>query len=267
MGILNVTPDSFSDGGRFTDLPSAIEQARRMVDEGADLIDVGGESTRPGASAVSEDEEIARVIPVVSALERELPVPISVDTSKPEVMRAAADAGAGMINDVRALREPGSLEAARATGLPVCLMHMRGEPRTMQVAPTYRNVVLEVREFLLERIRACVDAGIDRKLLLVDPGIGFGKTLDHNLQLLKYLDALAVLEAPILVGVSRKSMIGSLLGGAPVQARLHGTIAAVVLAAAAGAAVVRVHDVAATRESLAVATAILQVQKPEGGVS
>ncbi len=253
MGILNVTPDSFSDGGRYLDLGAAVERAWRMVEEGADIIDVGGESTRPGAAPVPLEEELRRVVPVIEAVASKLPVPVSVDTSKPEVMRAAVAAGAGLVNDVRALRAPGALEAAAELGVPVCLMHMQGEPRTMQRAPVYRDVVAEVRAFLLERVAACEAAGIPRERILIDPGFGFGKTLEHNLALMRRLDAFVETGLPVLVGVSRKSMIGALLGDAPVERRLHGSVAAAVVAACKGAAIVRVHDVAATVEALRVA--------------
>ena len=253
MGILNVTPDSFSDGGRYLDPAAALARARRMVEEGADLVDVGGESTRPGAEPVPAAEELRRVVPVIEAIATELPVPVSVDTSKPEVMRAAVAAGASLINDVRALRAPGALEAAAEAGVPVCLMHMRGEPRTMQEAPAYGDVVAEVRAFLLERAAACEAAGIPRGRILIDPGFGFGKTLEHNLALMRRLEAFVGTGFPVLVGVSRKSMIGALAGGAPVERRLHGSVAAAVVAACKGAAIVRVHDVAPTVEALRVA--------------
>ncbi len=253
MGILNVTPDSFSDGGRYLDLGAAVERAWRMVEEGADIIDVGGESTRPGAAPVPMEEEMIRVVPVIEAIAAKLPVPVSVDTSKPEVMGAAVVAGAGLVNDVRALRAPGALEMVAAFGVPVCLMHMRGEPRTMQRAPAYGDVVAEVRAFLLERVAACEAAGIPRERILIDPGFGFGKTLEHNLALMRRLDAFVETGLPVLVGVSRKSMIGALLGGAPVERRLHGSVAAAVVAACKGAAIVRVHDVAPTVEALRVA--------------
>jgi dihydropteroate synthase len=252
MGILNVTPDSFSDGGRHVDLAAALARARAMVAEGADLVDVGGESTRPGAAAVAADEEIRRVVPVIEVLAAELPVAVSVDTSKPEVMRAAVAAGAGMINDVAALRQPGALETAVALGVPICLMHMQGEPRTMQHAPRYDDVVAEVVAFLRGRAAACAAAGIPAERLLVDPGFGFGKTLAHNLALLRGLSAVAALGLPVLVGLSRKSMIGALLGDAPVGERLHGSVAAALVAVERGATIVRVHDVAPTVQALRV---------------
>ena len=254
MGVLNVTPDSFSDGGRYLQLADALRRAEVMVEEGAALIDVGGESTRPGAPPVSVQEELDRVLPVVERLARELPVPISVDTSKPEVIRAAARAGAGLINDVRALRLSGALQAAAASGLPVCLMHMQGEPGTMQQQPTYADVVAEVHAFLAERVRVCESAGIPRERILVDPGFGFGKTLDHNLLLLRHLDRFTDLAAGILVGVSRKSMIGALLN-APVGERLSGGLAAAVIAVWQGANVIRTHDVRETVQALCVCAA------------
>jgi dihydropteroate synthase len=253
MGILNTTPDSFSDGGAYLSTEAAIRHAWQMLEEGADIIDVGGESTRPGAQAVAETEELRRVVPVIEALARERPVPVSVDTSKAAVMRAAVAAGAGMINDVRALRGPGCLEAALDAAVPVCLMHMQGEPRDMQSQPRYSDVVGEVRAFLAQRIDECVQAGIACDKLLIDPGFGFGKTLEHNLALFRHLRQLGDLGAPLLVGVSRKRMIGALLGGAAVEQRVYGSVAAAVLAAAQGAAILRVHDVRPTVEALRVA--------------
>lgn len=249
MGILNVTPDSFSDGGAFTDPRQALAHARAMVEQGAAIIDVGGESTRPGARPVTAAEEIARVVPVIERLANDLPVPVSIDTSKPETMRAAVAAGAGLINDVRALRLPGALDVAAELGVPVCLMHMRGEPDTMQQAPVYDDVVAEVTEFLAERVAACMTAGIPRARLLIDPGFGFGKTLAHNLALLARLSELARLGLPILVGLSRKSMLGELAGGAP-DRRLGASLAAAVLALERGATIVRAHDVAETIQAL-----------------
>ncbi|HET7369835.1 MAG TPA: dihydropteroate synthase, partial [Gammaproteobacteria bacterium] len=254
MGVLNITPDSFSDGGEFFGADAAVARAHRLVEEGADIIDIGGESTRPGAAPVDADSEIRRVIPVVERLAAELPVPVSVDTSKPEVIRAAAKAGAGMINDVYALRAPGALEAAAETGLPVCLMHMQGEPRTMQQNPRYENVVAEVAAFLIGRAAACAAAGIDAERIVIDPGFGFGKTLRHNYQLLAGLRELARLDWPLLVGVSRKSMIRGVLREGEARAVASATAAA--LAVLRGARIVRVHDVAATRQALAVATAV-----------
>jgi dihydropteroate synthase len=249
MGILNITPDSFSDGGVFLSPENAIAQALRMVEEGADIIDVGGESTRPGARPVSAQEEMDRVLPVVEALHARIPLPVSIDTSKPEVMRAAVAAGAGFINDVQALRADGALAAATELNVPVCLMHMRGEPRTMQDKPEYANVVGEVRDFLKERLDACMNAGIPASRLVVDPGFGFGKTLEHNIELLRGLKKLHGLGAAVLVGLSRKSMIGKALG-LPLEQRLHASVALAVMAAQQGARIVRVHDVGPTVEAL-----------------
>lgn len=249
MGILNITPDSFSDGGVFLSPENAITQALRMAGEGADIIDVGGESTRPGARPVSVQEELDRVLPVVKALHARTSLPISIDTSKPEVMRAAVAAGAGFINDVRALREPGALEAAAQLEVPVCLMHMRGEPRTMQDEPRYADVVTEVRDFLGQRRDACMEAGIPASRLVIDPGFGFGKTLEHNIELLRGLKKLGNLGLPVLVGLSRKSMIGKALG-LPVEQRLHASVALALMAVQQGARLVRVHDVGPTVEAL-----------------
>ncbi len=245
MGILNVTPDSFSDGGRFSQLDAALRHAQGMVQAGATLIDVGGESTRPGARAVSPLEELERVAPIVERIHRELDVVISVDTSTPSVMREAARLGAGLINDVRALRRDGALDAAAATGLPVCLMHMLGEPGDMQNNPHYENVTEEVRAFLVERMRQCEMAGIAAERVILDPGFGFAKTLQHNLSLFKHLQALHTLGRPLLVGVSRKSMIGQALGR-PVGERLYGGLGLAALAMSKGARILRVHDVAET---------------------
>lgn len=255
MGILNITPDSFADGGRFLAPAEAIAHARAMVEEGADIIDVGGESTRPGARGVSAQEEFERVIPVIAALRATLPTPISIDTSKPEVMRAAVAAGAGMINDVRSLTTPGALAEATRLGVPVCLMHMQGEPRTMQDDPRYGDVVAEVREFLRARKQAAIDAGIDASRIVIDPGFGFGKGLEHNLTLLRHLHELTVLGSPILVGLSRKSMIGKALG-LPLEERLHASVALAVFAVQQGASIVRVHDVRATREAVRMLEAV-----------
>jgi dihydropteroate synthase len=256
MGILNVTPDSFSDGGDFVSPQAAVARARRMVEEGADIIDVGGESTRPGAQPVTEEAELERVIPVIEAIASELPVVISIDTSKPRVMGEAVAAGAGMINDVMALQEPGALEAACDSGAPVCLMHMQGRPRTMQQDPHYDDVVQEVMTFLRRRVETCVATGIPRERLLLDPGFGFGKLLVHNLQLLANLSRFQDLGLPLLVGISRKSMIGAILGDAPVDERLYGSLAAAVLAVEQGAAILRVHDVKPTVEALKVVQAV-----------
>lgn len=256
MGVLNRTPDSFSDGGAYTDFDLALHHAERMAREGAAIIDIGGESTRPGAHAVSIEQELERVIPLIERLKREIDIPISIDTSKPEVMRAAVTAGASMINDVSALRQPGALEAARDCGVPVCLMHMQGEPRTMQQHPHYENVVGEVKQFLMEHVRACEAAGIPRERLLIDPGFGFGKTLKHNLELLRNLRELTELGLPLVVGLSRKSSIGTLMGGAPVGERLHGSMVAAVIAVMHGASIIRAHDVKPTVEALRIVAAV-----------
>jgi dihydropteroate synthase len=254
-GVVNVTADSFSDGGRFLEPARAVEHGLRLVAEGADLLDIGGESTRPGSKAIPVEEELARVVPVIEALARECAVPISIDTSRPEVMRAAVAAGAGLVNDVRALRGDGALDAAAELGVPVCLMHMQGEPSSMQDAPHYDDVVGEVHRFLTERMFACQLAGIDKRKILVDPGFGFGKTLEHNLALLRALARFAEL-GPVLVGLSRKGMIGTLTGHAEPQDRVAGSAAAALIAVQNGATVVRVHDVAITRDVLAVWRAV-----------
>ena len=255
MGILNVTPDSFSDGGNFLAAGQALEHAARMVEEGAAIIDVGGESTRPGAAAVTVEEELQRVIPVIEALNAALDVPVSIDTRKPGVMQAAVAAGAGLINDVTALQAPGAIELAAQLGVPVCLMHMQGTPESMQDQPTYGDVVTEVKDFLLERAGACVQHGIDRENILLDPGFGFGKTTAHNLQLLQQLEQLVEAGFPVLVGLSRKSMIGQILG-LPVDKRLPAGLALAVLAAWQGAAIVRCHDVRETREAILMCQAV-----------
>jgi dihydropteroate synthase len=255
MGILNITPDSFSDGGDFFVSAAAVQRAETMVEQGAAIIDVGGESTRPGAGPVDAAEEIRRIVPVIELLARRLPVPISVDTSKPEVMRAAADAGARLINDVRALRAPGAEAMAAALGLPVCLMHMQGEPRTMQGDPRYDDVVAEVAGFLRARVIACEQAGIARGRLLIDPGFGFGKTLAHNLTLLSGLAAVTDVGLPVLVGLSRKAMLGRLTGR-DVGARTAAGVAAAVLAVERGARLIRTHDVTETVDALKVAAAV-----------
>jgi dihydropteroate synthase len=255
MGVLNVTPDSFSDGGRYRDLRAAVDHGRQMAEEGAAIIDVGGESTRPGAAAVDAAEELARVIPVIEALAGALAVPVSVDTSKPEVMRAAVQAGARMINDVRALRAPGAIEAAAASDAAVCLMHMQGEPRDMQADPRYDDVVAEVRAFLDGRVAACVAAGISRERLCIDPGIGFGKRAEHNLALLGRLADLTRGSLPVLVGVSRKSLVGAITGRATGD-RLAGSLALAAICAERGAAIVRAHDVAATVDALKIGAAL-----------
>lgn len=255
MGILNMTPDSFSDGGRFAARDAALRHAIEMVAGGASLIDIGGESTRPGARPVSPVEELERVAPVVEAIAAELDVIISLDTSTPAVMREGARLGAGLINDVRALRREGALEAAADTGLPVCLMHMLGEPGNMQQNPQYRDVVSEVRDFLAARMSACIDAGIPVERLILDPGFGFAKTLAHNLSLFKRLEALHALGRPLLVGVSRKTMIGQALGR-EVHERLPGGLALAALAVAKGACILRVHDVAETVDAVRMIAAV-----------
>lgn len=251
MGILNVTPDSFSDGGVFVGEQAAVEHALSMVEAGATIIDVGGESTRPGAQAVSVEEELQRVVPVIEAIRRHSDVEISVDTSKPSVMEAAVHAGATVLNDVRALQEEGALEMAAFLQVPVCLMHMQGQPRTMQQAPYYEDgVVTEVMRFLQQRIAACQFAGIERNQIWIDPGFGFGKTLEHNLELLASLEQFQSLQAPLLVGISRKSMVGALLGDRPVNQRVMGSVGAAVVSVARGAKIVRVHDVVETVDAL-----------------
>ncbi len=259
MGVLNVTPDSFSDGGRFIMRDDALRRAETMLRSGAAIIDVGGESTRPGAENVSEDEEIGRVVPVIEAISDLTDAPVSVDTSKAGVMRAAVGAGAAMINDVRALQEPGALDAAAELQKPVCLMHMQGQPQTMQDMPQYTAVTAEVREFLAKRIQSCVDAGIDRELVVVDPGFGFGKTHAHNVELLANLRQLLDLGRPVMVGLSRKSMLGALTGR-EANERLPASIAAAVIALRSGADIVRVHDVAATVDALKVAQAVAEAR-------
>lgn len=254
-GILNITADSFSDGGRYLDPAQALEHALRMVEEGADLLDIGAESTRPGASAIGVDEQIARVVPVIEAVAQRTRVPISIDTSDAEVMRAAVGAGAGFINDVCALRRDGALDAVAELGVVVCLMHMQGEPRSMQDAPHYDDVVGEVHRFLTDRLFACQLAGIEKKRVLVDPGFGFGKTLEHNLDLLRNLSRFAEI-APVFAGLSRKSMIGALTGHEIPGDRKDGSVAAALIAVQRGASVVRVHDVAATRDALVVWRAV-----------
>jgi dihydropteroate synthase len=260
MGVLNVTPDSFSDGGRFFDAGTAVSHGLALAGEGAAFIDVGGESTRPGADPVGLEEELRRVIPVIERLAGATTAVISVDTSRPEVMRAAAAAGAGLINDVRALREAGALEAARSSGCAVCLMHMQGEPRTMQAAPAYLDVVGEVRAFLAERAQACRAAGISADRLVLDPGFGFGKTLEHNLTLLRRLPELSVDGLPLMVGLSRKSMVGALTGRPP-QERVHGSVALALIAGLNGARILRVHDVAPTVDALKIMAACAAVAR------
>ena len=262
MGIVNVTPDSFSDGGARADADAAVAHALRLAEEGADILDVGGESTRPGAGEVPVEEELRRVVPVIERLARETALPVSVDTCKPEVMRAAVAAGAGMINDVRALEAEGALDAAAALGVPVVLMHMRGQPRSMQDAPRYDDVVAEVHRYLAERIFAAELAGIAKKNLVVDPGFGFGKTTAHNIELLARLERFAERGVPVLAGLSRKRSIGELTGrGVPAE-RVAGSVAAHLVAVQRGARIVRVHDVAATVDALKVWEAVAAVPAP-----
>lgn len=259
MGILNVTPDSFSDGGNFNQIERAMAHARQMVSDGATLIDIGGESTRPGAPDVSEQEELDRVIPVIKRIAAELEVMISLDTSKAGVMREGCQAGAHLINDVRALQEEGALQAAAEARVPVCLMHMQGQPRTMQVEPHYDDLLGEVRGFFDERITACMAAGIAREQLLLDPGYGFGKTLAHNYQLLAAQKELLDYGLPLLVGMSRKSMIGNLLGR-PVDERLAGSLACALIGMQHGARIIRVHDVRETMDALRVGWQVMTGQ-------
>lgn len=259
MGVLNITPDSFSDGGHHDDMDRALRRGLEMQAQGADIIDIGGESTRPGAAPVELQQELDRVIPVIEALRQACDLPISIDTSKPEVMRAAVAAGASMINDVQALRAPGALQAAAELGVPVCLMHMQGEPRTMQQAPRYRDVVADVCEFLRDRAAQAISSGIPPDRLVVDPGFGFGKTLAHNLDLLARLPQLGALGYPVLVGLSRKSLLGMLLDRA-VTERLAGSLALAIIAAQRGATILRVHDIAPTVDALRVLAAVTQAE-------
>jgi dihydropteroate synthase len=259
MGILNVTPDSFSDGGQFLVQDSALAQAKKMVADGAAIIDVGGESTRPGAAIVPIEEEIARVVPIIQAIQSELDIPISIDTSKPEVMQAAVKAGAGLINDVQALRIPGALAMAAELSVPVCLMHAQGTPQTMQDDPRYDDVVAEVKQFLLERVETCVNAGITRDKLILDPGFGFGKRARHNLRLMKHLTELVGSGYPVLVGVSRKSIIGKLLN-VTVEERLAGSLALASVAVWQGAKLIRTHDVRETFQAVNICQHVMQVE-------
>lgn len=260
MGILNVTPDSFSDGGQHNSLVEALKHANAMINAGATIIDVGGESTRPGAAEVSTEEELERVIPVVAAIAQRFEVWVSVDTSKPEVIRESARVGAHIINDIRSLQEPGALAAAAETGLPVCLMHMQGEPKTMQQAPQYDDVFADVNRFFVEHIARCEAGGISKEKLLLDPGFGFGKNLTHNYQLLARLSEFHHYGMPLLVGMSRKSMVGQLLNVGPDQ-RLSGSLACAVIAAMQGAQILRVHDVKETVEAMRVVEATLSVKE------
>ncbi|MGO1501740.1 MAG: dihydropteroate synthase [Marinobacter sp.] len=258
MGVLNVTPDSFSDGGRFNQQDAALLKARQMVADGAALIDVGGESTRPGAAKVSVQQELDRVCPVVEAISRELDVIVSVDTSTPEVMSQAAKLGAGLVNDVRALQRDGALAAVASSGVPVCIMHIQGEPETMQDRPEYQNVLREVGEFLTQRVRAAVQAGIDAQNVILDPGFGFGKDLEHNLRLLASLEQLRALGHPLLVGMSRKSMLGHITGR-EVDERLSASLAAATISVMKGASIIRAHDVRETVDAVKIATAVKEI--------
>lgn len=256
MGIVNVTPDSFSDGGKFNTTDKAIQHALTLVEEGADILDIGGESTRPGATPVPLDEELKRVIPVIQGL-RDVGVPLSIDTYKPEVMRAAIEAGADIVNDVCALQEPNALEIVAPSQVGICLMHMQGRPQTMQADPHYDNVVQEVAEFLASRLKAAEQAGIDRSRIVLDPGFGFGKRTAHNLTLLNEMQAIQALGQPLLVGLSRKSVLGQVLGS-NVDERLHASIAASVISVMKGASIVRVHDVKPTVDALKIVAAVMK---------
>ncbi len=257
MGILNVTPDSFSDGGQFVEQALIEQRVVQMIEEGADIIDIGGESTRPGAEKVSLDVELQRVIPVVEWITQRFDVPVSIDTYKTEVMRQSIAAGAQIINDVNALHEPGAVELVADSGVTVCLMHKQGTPKDMQQAPSYADVVQEVMDYLLERVKVCESAGIKRSKIILDPGFGFGKSLTHNTELFAELSCFVETDYPVLVGVSRKKMIGEILNDALVENRIYGSVAAATLAGLKGAKVVRVHDVAATVESLKVTAHLL----------
>jgi dihydropteroate synthase len=267
VGIVNVTPDSFSDGGDHDSVDAAVAHGLQLAGEGADVLDIGGESTRPGADEVPLEEELRRVIPVVERLAKETSLPISIDTSKPEVMRAAVDAGAGMINDVHALRREGALDTAAGLGVPVVLMHMLGAPGSMQDAPDYDDVVADVHRFLAERIFAAEMAGIPKKNIVIDPGFGFGKTRDHNLALLAQLQRFTELGAPVLVGLSRKKSIGELTGRDDPRERIHGSVAAALIAAQRGAMLLRVHDVAATVDALKIWNAVAAVPMPRSNTA
>lgn len=259
MAILNITPDSFSDGGLYLKRDQALFRAQQMVAEGADIIDIGGESTRPGAAPVSVEEELDRVIPVIEALHAEFPLPLSIDTSKPAVMAAAINAGAAMVNDVRALQTDGALAAVAASKVMVCLMHMQGEPQTMQANPYYQNIIQELKQFFYDRIAACAAAGISKERIIIDPGYGFGKTVEHNLILIRELAAFKAIGLPILLGVSRKSSIGKILNATPEQ-RLYGSLALTVLAVNNGANIIRTHDVKPTVDALLLTQAVMNVK-------
>jgi dihydropteroate synthase len=256
MGILNVTPDSFSDGGQYIATEAAVAHALVLIDQGADILDIGGESTRPNANPVSLDEELDRVIPVIKALSKQINVPISIDTYKPKVMYAAIEAGASIVNDVRALQEEGALEVVASSNAGVCLMHMQGSPQTMQNNPQYQNVVTEVKAFLADRLQVTIEAGVGVDRILLDPGFGFGKTRTHNILLIQHLESFADLGQPLLVGLSRKSVLGQVAGG-DVNERLYASIAASTIAAMKGAKILRVHDVKETKEALKVVSALL----------
>lgn len=262
MGIVNVTPDSFSDGGRFNSLETALAHARKLATEGADILDIGGESTRPGAEPVDARAEIRRVVPVIEAIRAEIDLPVSIDTMKGEVMRAAVAAGAGMINDVNGLRDPEALLAAVETGVPTCIMHMQGEPRTMQQSPDYDDVVEDLRLFFRERIDTCLAAGMQERNLVLDPGFGFGKSLQHNLDLLDRFARFGEFGLPLLAGISRKSMLGRITGRDAAQDRVAASVAAGVLAAERGANILRVHDVAETVDAVRVIHAMRENRKP-----
>lgn len=256
MGIVNVTPDSFSDGGKYSSVERAVEHALQLIAEGADILDIGGESTRPGAAPVGLDEELRRVIPVIEALSKVTTVPISIDTYKPEVMRASIQAGADIVNDICALREDGALEIVTNSNAGVCLMHMQGKPQTMQINPQYTDVVTEVKQFLADRVEACLAHGIARERIMLDPGFGFGKTTAHNVALIQHLGRFVELGFPLLVGLSRKSVLGRIAGGDE-QQRLHAGLAASVISVMKGAKIVRVHDVKATVDALKVVEAVM----------
>ncbi len=260
MGILNLTPDSFSDGGLFLNQEKALIHVKNMIHDGAHIIDIGGESTRPGAKEISANEECQRVIPLIKAIRNISDIPISIDTSKVEVMQRAVDAGASMVNDVNALQADGAVERVAKLNVPVCIMHMQGLPRTMQHTPSYKDVVQDVYTFLKERIDTCVKAGVKRSNIVIDPGFGFGKTVEHNLMLFKHLDEFQKLDVPILVGVSRKSMIGAVLNNAPVDERLHGSVALATLAAWMNSHILRVHDIKATADALQLCQAVKSVK-------
>lgn len=257
MGIVNVTPDSFSDGGKFAKSNLAIEHALSLIEQGADILDIGGESTRPNAAPVSLQEELDRVIPVIEALVSQINIPLSIDTYKPQVMQAAIAAGASVVNDVRALQEANAVDIVAASDVGVCLMHMQGTPQTMQINPQYNDVVAEVKAFLQQRLAACEEAGIVKNRILLDPGFGFGKTRAHNITLIQHLASFSSLGQPLLVGLSRKSVLGQVTGN-DVDARLYASVAASVISAMVGAKILRVHDVKATVEALKIVTAIQQ---------